>query len=209
MPLGILTLLICAWTMSAESLLWTLFVLVVFLFPPITLFLTITLANPRFIKLSFKELYNDVLKVLINISLLPHQAYLSLDSVSRVFYRRLISHRHLLEWHTGNSSSEDEHKRFMKNLGIVPLFSVVLLGFVFSFHPGALFIALPFCILWFFTPVIVYFLDRPAQEDKPIQKISDDERLYIREMARKTWRYFDDFVGPQSNWLPPDNYQQR
>ena len=29
----------------------------------------------------------------------------------------------------------------------------------------------------------------------------------LRLLARQTWRYFDDFVGPQSNWLPPDNYQ--
>ncbi|HEX2186552.1 MAG TPA: glucoamylase family protein, partial [Chloroflexota bacterium] len=26
-------------------------------------------------------------------------------------------------------------------------------------------------------------------------------------VARQTWRYFDDLVGPQTNWLPPDNYQ--
>jgi len=26
-------------------------------------------------------------------------------------------------------------------------------------------------------------------------------------MARRTWRYFDDLVGPAMNWLPPDNSQ--
>ena len=26
--------------------------------------------------------------------------------------------------------------------------------------------------------------------------------------ARRTWRYFDDFVGPQTSWLPPDNVQE-
>ena len=30
----------------------------------------------------------------------------------------------------------------------------------------------------------------------------------MRPIARETWRYFDDFVGPQTNWLPPDNYQE-
>ena len=30
----------------------------------------------------------------------------------------------------------------------------------------------------------------------------------LRQVARETWRYFDDFVGPETNWLPPDNYQQ-
>ncbi len=27
-------------------------------------------------------------------------------------------------------------------------------------------------------------------------------------MARRTWRFFTDFVGPADNWLPPDNYQE-
>ena len=26
-------------------------------------------------------------------------------------------------------------------------------------------------------------------------------------MARRTWRYFSDFVGEATSWLPPDNYQ--
>src|SRR3569623_492275 len=26
-------------------------------------------------------------------------------------------------------------------------------------------------------------------------------------LARRTWRYFDDFLGPDDNWLPPDNFQ--
>ena len=29
----------------------------------------------------------------------------------------------------------------------------------------------------------------------------------LREVARQTWRFFDDFVGPGTAWLPPDNYQ--
>ncbi|MCJ7570034.1 MAG: hypothetical protein MUO58_21190, partial [Anaerolineales bacterium] len=29
----------------------------------------------------------------------------------------------------------------------------------------------------------------------------------LRRVARRTWRYFADFVGPDTAWLPPDNYQ--
>ncbi len=27
-------------------------------------------------------------------------------------------------------------------------------------------------------------------------------------VARRTWRFFETFVGDDSNWLPPDNYQE-
>ncbi len=28
-------------------------------------------------------------------------------------------------------------------------------------------------------------------------------------MARKTWSFFEKFVGPEDNWLPPDNFQEQ
>ena len=35
------------------------------------------------------------------------------------------------------------------------------------------------------------------------------DRVYkLRMIARKTWKYFDEFVGPEDNWLTPDNYQE-
>lgn len=27
-------------------------------------------------------------------------------------------------------------------------------------------------------------------------------------LARRTWGFFETFVGPGSNWFPPDNYQE-
>ena len=66
--------------------------------------------------------------------------------------------------------------------------------------------ALPFCLLWIVAPFIVYIIDKPL--GKPIDEdISDPDREMLRKIARKTWRYFDELVGPKTNWLPPDNYQ--
>ena len=38
------------------------------------------------------------------IAFLPHQAWLSVDAIVRVIYRRLVSRRHLLEWQTADSA---------------------------------------------------------------------------------------------------------
>ena len=32
-------------------------------------------------------------------------------------------------------------------------------------------------------------------------------RQILRKIGRKTWRYFDELVGANTHWLPPDNYQ--
>src|SRR6185503_3337213 len=31
---------------------------------------------------------------------------------------------------------------------------------------------------------------------------------FARMIARRTWRFFETFVGPEDNWLPPDNFQE-
>ena len=33
------------------------------------------------------------------------------------------------------------------------------------------------------------------------------DRQFLRKVARRTWRYFSDFVSEETSWLPPDNYQ--
>jgi hypothetical protein len=30
----------------------------------------------------------------------------------------------------------------------------------------------------------------------------------LRKLARKTWRFFETFIGPEDHWLPPDNFQE-
>jgi cyclic beta-1,2-glucan synthetase len=55
--------------------------------------------------------------------------------------------------------------------------------------------------------VAVMVINRPAKSWRGGTLTSDDRR-FLRAVARRTWRYFDDFVGPQTSWLPPDNVQE-
>src|SRR6185295_19336616 len=34
------------------------------------------------------------------------------------------------------------------------------------------------------------------------------DRRALRRIARRTWRFFETFVGPENHWLPPDNFQE-
>ena len=55
------------------------------------------------------------------IAFLPHQAWLSVDAIVRVQYRRFISRRHLLEWQTAESAGSRRasirHARFSGRCG--------------------------------------------------------------------------------------------
>jgi cellobiose phosphorylase len=91
-------------------------------------------------------------------------------------------------------------------LGLVSFFSAGILGTVIAFDPNAELTALPFCLLWALAPLIVYVIDRPLERQAD-KAITNNDRKMLRKIARKTWRYFDELVGVNTNWLPPDNYQ--
>ena len=57
-----------------------------------------------------------------------------------------------------------------------------------------------------FSPYIAYRISMPKKRQIP--DLSREQILKLRFIARKTWRYFEDFVGPADNWLPPDNHQE-
>src|SRR5262249_3096277 len=40
------------------------------------------------------------------------------------------------------------------------------------------------------------------------QPLTEEERRPLRRVARKTWHFFETFVGPADHWLPPDNFQE-
>lgn len=41
------------------------------------------------------------------------------------------------------------------------------------------------------------------------ERLSAQDRLYPRRIARRTWLLFETFAGPDDNWLPPGNYQTK
>ena len=51
-------------------------------------------------------------------------------------------------------------------------------------------------------------VDQPAARSPARQALTDDQTLFLRKLARKTWAFFETFVGPDDHWLPPDNYQE-
>jgi len=140
---------------------------------------------------------------------MPQQAAINLDAIARVIFRRLISRRHLLEWKTTQTrhanTARYEH-RLAARTALISLMSGVVMLLLARSYPTALWSAAPFLILWSCSPAIFAWLDlRPQQQ--PARAMRAVEQRALRQLARQTWRFFDDLVGLESNWLPPDNYQ--
>ena len=87
-----------------------------------------------------------------------------------------------------------------------PLVALLTSTSLFLFFPQTLLIVWPILGLWFIFPVIVWWISEPIVADST--KLSDIQYGFLRELSRKTWSFFETFVGPSDNWLPPDNYQE-
>src|SRR3569623_113168 len=63
----------------------------------------------------------------------------------------------------------------------------------------------PLLLLWLAAPAIMWWISSPRRP--PAQHLSGEQQLFLRALARRTWRYFADFVTAEEHWLPPDNFQ--
>ena len=150
--------------------------------------------------------FDEIIRAAVMLALLPHQAWLSLDAIGRVAYRRWISHHHLLEWQTADSAArtQSHFTSTMRPLIVVSGFSVLLM--IVMRVEGAFAPSAAFLVLWTLSPLLMEWLARPIR-DPLRQRLQSGNTAFLRTLARRTWRYFDDFVGPAMNWLPPDNSQ--
>jgi hypothetical protein len=67
-------------------------------------------------------------------------------------------------------------------------------------------VALPFLAAWASSPLVAWWLSRPAVA--PRRELAAEDARRLRLVARRTWRFFEEFVTSEHNWLPPDNVQE-
>jgi len=72
-------------------------------------------------------------------------------------------------------------------------------------QPAAWLYAAPILLLWLLSPL--RRLVDSADADRPHPRPERRPESLPAESARRPWRFFADFVGPDDNWLPPDNLQ--
>ena len=141
---------------------------------------------------------------------IPYQAYLMSDAILRTLARVLVTRRNMLEWVTAadmeNLLKSDLKSFFKRMWACLPGALLVAVLPVLLHVPEALILALPIAALWLAAPFAAYFISRPTRHKK--ECISYDDLMRLRRLARKTWRYFEDFAIKEDNYLPPDNFQE-
>ena len=210
LPATSLGLLMASWLISPRiGGIATLVVGMQLLFHPLAQPFTMATTRKGLKYFSPSKLLHDLLRATADAALLPHQAAVTLDAIARVWYRRMISRRDLLEW-TAQATHWSASRRqplFVASLALGSLFSVIVGWAIWRVMPASLPLAAPWLVLWFLSPLLGWLLNlRPAEQQRA-QPLPETDRRFLRQVARRTWRYFSAFVSADTSWLPPDNYQ--
>ncbi len=206
-PVAAMLLLLLGWLISVAPGVWSLVVGLAVAIPAIAPLLDRLARRVQGTVHRWQGAADELFRAVVMIAFLPHQAWLSVDAIVRVFYRRHVSHRRLLEWQTAARASSDAHhhmnatfRQLLIISGLSAALTIVLL-LEGEFAPTSMFV-----ILWIASPLLMRWLSGAAPS-RSRRKLGAAENLFLRRVARETWRFFDDLVGPETNWLPPDNTQ--
>lgn len=149
-------------------------------------------------------------RYLLGVTFLLDEARIALDAILRTL-ARLKSGRRLLEWRTADevrsrTAAEPPARAQLSALRASLVAAVALGGLLALLRPSALASALPLLLPWLAAPAVAALTARPRVVARP--RLEEGDVRFLREVARRTWYFFEAFVRPEHNWLPPDNFHE-
>jgi cyclic beta-1,2-glucan synthetase len=215
-PPALLVLLVLGWTVLPGSpWLWTAAAASVLLLPLLLLVFGAALQcvrrlSPAPLADLRRSLPCTAGQVLLSAVFLADQARNAVDAIVRTLARLSVTRRALLEWET----SATTERRLGTGLWDSVVYTwpsvalaAVLGGFLYLLRPDSLPAAAPFLVSWLLAPLVAFVLSRPLRGAEPAP-LTEVERRELRRVARRTWAFFEAFVGDADHWLPPDNFQE-
>ncbi len=215
-PSTLLALLVFGWIAISQVAAWTLAVLAVVLLPALLASVLDFVHKPRdgqlkqHLRAALHGAGQHLLRALLSLAWLPHEALYTLDAVARTLWRLAVTRRKLLQWNPSRDAgraSPNDLTGLYRSMWIAPLLALTgALGLLWV-RPFALPTALPFLLLWMLAPAIAW---RMSKSPVPAAFVPTPEMLqFLHRLARKTWAFFEIHVSAQENWLPPDNIQEQ
>ncbi len=208
-------LLLISWSLLNEPFFWTSFLISLYLISPIVV--TIWKIVKKQTEQTWMLHLQDIAQIvpiqlavpLVSLVFLPYEAFVSLDAILRSCWRMIGSHRHLLEWTThqeaGKAGIYDLPTSY-RIMWVAPTIGLTLLAILTIFHPSSSSIIAIFASAWILSPALSWWISQPIKPQST--NLTPEQRVFLRTIARKTWRFFETFVTPEDHYLLPDNYQE-
>jgi cyclic beta-1,2-glucan synthetase len=216
LPPAAVALLLLGWSVLPGSpVVWTLASLASVVLPAAFATMAVFAAPARnqslpiVLRAALDDLTTAAARAGLQISFMAMEAWQRLHAIAVTLVRLGITQHRLLEWETTAASAvragPPRLRAFLTGMLPSPSLAVGAFVLVLVARPRALPASLPILIPWTVAPVIAFVLSRPASRRRAALTPADCE--FLREIARKTWGYFDTFNTAADHALPPDNVQ--
>jgi cellobiose phosphorylase len=218
LPAALTLLLLLGWTVLSAWF-WTTVVIAILLVPSVVASLSDLVGKPAELPLRqhlaavLRATRRHLVQALVALAFLPYEAFFCLDAIVRTIARMLVTRRRLLEWSPSSDVDLALEQRdrtdlitSYRSMGIAPAIAVAAWVGLTLTHPSVLAIAGPILLLWGASPALAWWMSRPLARRSA--RLTVDQTHFLRRLARKTWAYFETYVGPDDHWLPPDNVQE-
>ncbi|MBL8423959.1 MAG: cyclic beta 1-2 glucan synthetase [Candidatus Accumulibacter phosphatis] len=217
-PAALTLLLLLGWGLLTSAGGWTLSVLGVMLVAPLCTLIVDLARKPDEVLLRqhlagvASSARRHLVQFIFALACLPYEAFYSLDAIVRTQWRMLITHRQLLEWNPSIDADREASQRgrgdlagSFRSMWIGPAVALAAAMHLAASTPAMLAVAGPVLLLWFASPGLAWWISRPLTHHAAA--LSGAQVLFLRGLSRRTWAFFERFVGAEDHWLPPDNYQ--
>ncbi|MGD9730711.1 MAG: glucoamylase family protein [Desulfamplus sp.] len=214
-PSALCILLLLGWTLLSSPLLFTSAIIGIVVIPSLisSLMAAAKKQDDTLVSQHLTEAVHStgrgILHSVFAILCLPYEAYYSTTAILRTLWLMLVSGRGLLEWNPPEKVCKTGRTDIVESLlrmWIAPAIAISAGGYLFYLRPEVLPVALPILTLWFISPVAAWWLSLPLSSKE--RELDKNQTIFLRKLSRKSWAFFETFVGPDDHWLPPDNYQE-
>lgn len=156
---------------------------------------TVVYAFRKFHSGTWSELGSGIFATGLYLLLLPLEGWTNLRAILQALWRSFVSHQNLLQWTAAST--------VVRSSRIILVLPLLAAGALLLLSGSPLGIILG--VVWLLTPLALQFLSR----EPGVLKLRSSERSFLFHEAEQIWGYFSDFLTPNRNYLPPDNYQIR
>ncbi|HTB30872.1 MAG TPA: cyclic beta 1-2 glucan synthetase, partial [Bacteroidia bacterium] len=215
-PLALTILILLGWLVLSSYIYWTIAVSAIIVIPIIITTLWDTIRKPKdiILKHHIKNTITNIVEIFIKTSFslicLPYEAFSNFKAILLTIWRMLATKKKLLEWNPSSNDYVFNDRSLAASyftMWIEPLLAFTVFGYIASYTALRLDIAGPILLLWIIAPFVTWWSSRPTA--KAVSKLSHEQNIFLGKVARKTFSFFEQFVQPEDNWLPPDNFQEQ
>jgi cyclic beta-1,2-glucan synthetase len=211
-----LALLLLGWAiLPGSAAAWTAFALAPLALPVLEQLLVL-LSGPVpglrwrvFLQTALGDLETALARAVLQLAFLANQAIEMAHAIGVTLVRLGFTREGLLEWETAaTAAARTGHltlEHFLRGMVAGPAIAIGAIVLVALTKPPAIVAALPIIGLWAVAPIIALLLSRPVPSRR--EPVDEEQRKFLLEVARDTWRYFETFVTADDHHLPPDNVQ--